>query len=74
MCSFSCCTHFFVRPGTCQIFVYYALRLVDTELQYEFCMQAISYNRFLSRTNGCANMLYTIGIGLLPWAYYQDSG
>lgn len=59
--------------GACQIFVYYAQRLVDPELQYEFCIQAIGYNRDLSRMNSFANLFYTIGIGLLPWAYYQHS-
>jgi len=62
-----------ITAGTCQIFVYYAQRLTDPELQYEFCIQAIHYNRFLSRTNSMANLFYTIGIGLLPWAYYQQS-
>ena len=55
------------------MFVYYALRLSDPELQYEFCIQAIWLSRYLTRINMLTNMFYTIGIGLLPWAYYQQS-
>jgi hypothetical protein len=63
----------FAFVGQCQIFVYYAQRLTDPELQYEFCIQAISYNRWLTRANVMATLFYSIGIGLLPWAYYQQS-